>query len=206
MYPSREADHAATIAACMSASLDRLASALHVRIATEIDLPPQAQAAVALILAPRVEDSGLEALLIRRAERAGDPWSGHMALPGGRREPSDVDLIATACRETREETGLDLGEARVLGRLDDLRPIRQSERVLAVRPFVFALPVARAPRPSAEVAESLWIPLDELRRGAGEVWVEHRGTPLRVAAFRHGERIIWGMTQRALAALLELDA
>lgn len=189
----------------MSASFDRLATRLHGRNAVEIDLPPQSQAAVALILAPRATASGLEALFIRRAERDGDPWSGHMALPGGRREPADIDLIATAHRETREETGLDLGDARVLGRLDDLRPIRESERVLAVRPYVFALPIARAPHPSPEVAESLWIPLDELRRSAGEVWVEHRGTPLRVAAFRHGDRVIWGMTQRALAALLELD-
>src|SRR5262245_34151321 len=64
------------------------------------------RAAVAAILLPR--DDTFEILLIRRAERPTDLWSGHMAFPGGRRSPEDRDLLATAVRETEEEVGLDL--------------------------------------------------------------------------------------------------
>ena len=65
--------------------------------------PEAREAAVALVLRDR---GGLEVLLIKRAEIDGDPWSGHMALPGGRRDPDDTDLLATAIRETEEETGI----------------------------------------------------------------------------------------------------
>ena len=63
-----------------------------------IDPPGPFAAAVAAIL--RQAPSGLEVLFIKRAERDGDPWSGHMAFPGGRREPHDSDLYSTALRET----------------------------------------------------------------------------------------------------------
>src|SRR5262245_28580055 len=62
-------------------------------------------ASVALIVRGRAD---LGVLLIKRAKREGDPWSGHMALPGGRRDPKDASLIETAAREAREETGVDL--------------------------------------------------------------------------------------------------
>ena len=79
------------------------------------------RAAVAALLAE--SPNGVELLLIRRAERASDPWSGHMALPGGHLDPSDADLRATAVRETREELGIDLErDAQFLGRLQDFQP------------------------------------------------------------------------------------
>src|SRR5215213_2159058 len=64
------------------------------------------QAAVALVLRGGVE--GAEMLVIKRSEAERDHWSGHLALPGGRAEPSDENLLATAVRETFEEVGLDL--------------------------------------------------------------------------------------------------
>ena len=53
----------------------------------------------------------VEVLVIRRGEREGDPWSGHMALPGGRFEPEDLSVYTTAVRETHEEVGIDLSDA-----------------------------------------------------------------------------------------------
>ena len=70
-------------------------------------------AAVAIAL--RDGDDGLEALFIHRAVRVGDTWSGQIAFPGGRREPGDADLLATAIRETLEEIGVDLSGAERLG-------------------------------------------------------------------------------------------
>src|SRR4029450_1300778 len=77
-----------------------------------------ARAAVAVVLRPGAADSA-ELLLIERARKAGDPWSGHMALPGGRHDPEDVELRSTAERETLEEVGIDLRGGELLGQLED---------------------------------------------------------------------------------------
>lgn len=188
----------------MSTSIDTLAQRLSERQPLDLDLPVSAQAAVAVILTPCAQPGIQQLLLIRRSQRADDPWSGHMALPGGRRDPQDGDLCATAVREAREETGVELEGARLLGRLDDLRPIRQSDRLLAVRPFVYWVPHEPQLHSSDEVAATLWVPLPKLRCAAGEAQVEHRGERLRVRAFTVEDRIVWGMTQRVLASLLEL--
>src|SRR5437773_12213405 len=99
---------------------------------------PGAQpAAVAIIL--HEGSDGLAAVFIKRAVRAGDPWSGQIAFPGGRREPTDADLLATAIRETHEEVGVELTGAMLLGALDDLQPRTPTLPPVIVRPFVFAV-------------------------------------------------------------------
>lgn len=159
------------------------------------------RAAVALILTPtEPAGTGISLLLVRRAAREGDPWSGHMALPGGHADPGDVDLLQTAQRETLEEVGIDLSGAAMLGQLDDISPLRSSD--IAVRPFVFWL---SAPLPltlSDEVAEALWVPLDSLAslKSAREVAV--RGATLRVPAYVVDERVVWGMTFHLLERFL----
>src|SRR5258706_13265424 len=108
----------------MSAPIDlgRVRSAL---VAPANDLEQARRAAVALVLSPSLADApALSLLLVRRAERDGDPWSGHMALPGGHAHPSDVDLLHTARRETLEEVGIDLTDAELLGRLDEVGMMR----------------------------------------------------------------------------------
>jgi 8-oxo-dGTP pyrophosphatase MutT (NUDIX family) len=159
------------------------------------------RAAVAALLAEG--ENGVELLLIRRAERASDPWSGHMALPGGHFDSGDVDLLATAVRETREELGIDLGrEAQCLGRLDDFQPHRSLD--LSVTPFVFGLATKPPVTPNAEVDLALWVSLAAL---AGDVsGFEHEltlaGQTLRFPAFRVGAHVVWGLTFRVVSALL----
>src|SRR5688572_16224938 len=153
------------------------------------DLERPRRAAVALVLTNRVE--GLSALLVRRAEREGDPWSGHMALPGGHEHVTDRDLLQTAKRETLEEVGLDLEGAELLGRLDDLSPLRSS--AMSVRPFVFWVAEPPELTTSPEVAETLWVPLADLAsdklRATREV--EIATTRVNVPAFVIGERVVW---------------
>src|SRR5690606_3192420 len=130
-----------------------LRAALVGTAATVLDRPRRAAVAVVLSDGP----GALSVLLVRRSEREGDPWSGHMALPGGLAQTGDPDLLHTARRETLEEVGIDLREAELLGGLNDISPMRSSE--LAVRPFVFWLARPTSITLSREIAEALWVPL-----------------------------------------------
>lgn len=185
--------------------LRRLAGALAESpgVAAEDDGDP-ARAAVAITLRPTADESA-ELLLIRRAERDGDPWSGQVALPGGRWSPNDESLLRTALRETWEETGIDLAASGVvLGTLDELRPRTATLPAIIVTPVVVALD---APPPlvlSDEVADAFWVPLDVLRDPAlsRESPVHVRGATWRVPSFVVGEHVVWGMTERILRQLL----
>ncbi|MFN2572793.1 MAG: CoA pyrophosphatase [Gemmatimonadales bacterium] len=162
-------------------------------------------AAVAVIL--HEGQDGLEVLFIHRAIRAGDTWSGQIAFPGGRREPRDEDLIATAIRETHEEIGVDLTAVEHLGRLDDLYPRSPVLPPVVVRPFVFGLTSRPIVSFSAEVQDAFWVSFRTLQApGArGEVLVDHPGIPRRVLpAYTVGKHTIWGMTERLLTPLISL--
>lgn len=157
-------------------------------------------AAVAVVLVPSPD----AVLLIRRAERAGDPWSGHMALPGGRRDAEDEDLIATAARETLEEVGLRLDRDDLLGGLDDVVPRTPVLPPIAVRPFVFGLAQRPDLTPNPEVAGVRWVHLDHLLHPETyhSARLEIRGEPREFPAYRVDESIVWGMTERILTGLL----
>src|SRR3954471_20072145 len=120
----------------------RLRAALATRPGVRIDAADGAHrlAAIALVLRPGVGvgmDGEPELLMIKRAEAEGDPWSGHIACPGGRMDPGDHDLAATAVRETLEETGIDIDrDGRLLGHLDDLSPRSPFLPPLVIRPYV----------------------------------------------------------------------
>jgi 8-oxo-dGTP pyrophosphatase MutT (NUDIX family) len=159
---------------------------------------------VAAILSPGPD--GLELLLIRRAERAGDPWSGHMGLPGGRREPGDADLLETALRETREEIGVDLPRPALIGALDDLHPRSPTLPKVVIRPYVFALDRRPDARASAEVAQVCWVRLADLPKSAGRAAVKIMDSYVEVPCFQCAGLpdglVVWGLTFRILSGLL----
>lgn len=161
--------------------------------------PRELEAAVALLLRPG-ED--LDVLLIRRALHERDPWSGHVALPGGRRDPTDPDLAATARRETREEVGLDLD--RIGTALGQLRPVAPANRLLpslAITPWVFAVQGGHDLVLSArEVDAAVWVPLSSLRDegAAGEILIELEGGSRRFPSLTYQEYVVWGLTLRVL--------
>jgi 8-oxo-dGTP pyrophosphatase MutT (NUDIX family) len=162
-------------------------------------------AAVSTIL--RDGERGAEVLLIRRAEHGDDPWSGHMAFPGGRHEPTDPSLLDTAVRETREEVGIDLGrDAELLARLAEIPAIARGKRVgLTVTPFVFALTHDAPLQLNHEVAEAIWAPLEHFTAAESATTVSYAldGTTLSLPGWTVEGRIVWGLTYRMLEQLLD---
>ena len=183
-----------------------LLRAMESRTAVQADAPEARRAAVAILI--RAGSSGEpELFFIKRAEFEGDPWSGHVAFPGGREEPVDTSLAATAVRETFEETEIDLNEcAELIGALDDLFPRATQLPRLVVRPFVFLVSSEPEPVHSAEVAGSFWVPLSILQDRS--VWrdttVWAGDVEISRFAFHHEGYVIWGMTERILSGLLAL--
>jgi 8-oxo-dGTP pyrophosphatase MutT (NUDIX family) len=168
--------------------------------------PHPGQAAVAMILAAGAED--LDVCFIRRAERRGDPWSGQVAFPGGRAEPSDRDASEVARRETYEEIGLSLQTGHLVGPLP-VRPIGRQELDL-LSPFVYyvatgAQAEARV-RERHEVASVFWVPLHHLfdDEAATELEYPMGGTPSRFPGIRYGDHVIWGLTLRVLESFAEI--
>jgi 8-oxo-dGTP pyrophosphatase MutT (NUDIX family) len=162
------------------------------------------EAAVALVLARR-DDAPVEMLFIERASHPSDPWSGHMALPGGRRDDADADLMATAMRETLEETGIRLAPEQLLGELDDLAPQIPLLTPVLVRPFVFLLDGRPEVVPSHEVSSHLWFPLEDLPGAHEEAVVEVADRERRVPAYVLGDKVVWGITYRIISSGLEAD-
>ncbi len=176
---------------------------LAARVPQRVDASGGIEAAVAVVLAAG-PSGALDILLIKRAEREGDPWSGQMALPGGRRERGDPDLLTTARREAREETGIVLGPGELLGELDDLEPRTRILPPVVVRPFVFGLPARPEIRASDEVELHLWTVFDALMERESETEVTIRDTSRIVPAFLLGTHVVWGMTHRILSGFREL--
>ena len=160
-------------------------------------------AAVAAVF--RVVDEP-ELLFIKRAEVESDPWSGHIAFPGGRHEPVDRSLVDTAIRETQEELALELDASSVIGRADDLAPRSSLLPPIIVRPFVAIVRPDVALIPSHEVAATFWVPLTILRHP--DTQAEHvmtvNGVRARFPAYRVDEHLVWGMTERIVRQLLSL--
>jgi 8-oxo-dGTP pyrophosphatase MutT (NUDIX family) len=163
------------------------------------------QASVALVLRA---SQPLELLLIKRATSERDPWSGHMALPGGRRDDVDADAVDTARRETLEETAVDLAaNGRQLGRLDEVQPSSVRLPRLTISPFVFGVPAhLDATVASREVDQVFWVSVETLRDPAtrSTITIPLPGGPRDFPSFLvHGEHV-WGLTYRILEQFLEV--
>ena len=182
-----------------------------VREALERSNPPwvdpnkgQRRAAVTLLL--RSLGGEVYVLFVRRAEVEGDPWSGHMALPGGHMDPTDVDLIETARRETFEEVGVRIKRDNFLGRLHDMHPVNRKLPPITISPFVAWLDRDVQIAGNYEVQYHVWIPLVELGNPShtSEVHYRTNGQNSVLPSILYQGDMIWGLTHRIVMNLREV--
>ena len=188
----------------------------HIRktLANHPPAPPAVEtdmrAGVAVLLRPQEDD--LHVLFIHRAQHPQDPWSGHMAFPGGRHEPDDPSLQITTQRETQEEVGIDLEQhGEYLGQLEVVQAIPRGRSInMTVTPHVYLVsPEARPDPDPVEVQDIIWVPLAFMQQNGVEQNVRrdlHDGTSIEVPALLYGGKTIWGLTYRMLRGFLELIA
>jgi 8-oxo-dGTP pyrophosphatase MutT (NUDIX family) len=179
-----------------------LALSLHGRQAKTVEDLQIKAAAIAVVVGSDPD----AILVIRRAEREGDPWSGHMGLPGGRHDVADEHLLATALRETKEEVGLALSQDQLLGQLDDVAPRSKSAPSLFARPFVFAVAGHPPLLPNQEVSAARWVPYSTFTDPAllREFNLLIGGVSRTFPAYNLEEGTVWGMTERVLTSLVHL--
>ena len=165
------------------------------------------QAAVAMILRQRGEE--VELLMIERARREGDPWSGQMGFPGGMLESSDRDPQSAAERETLEEVGLTLTGRSYLGRIDDIQGRHRGHLSgIVVSAFVYVINCEFEPTLNYEVRKVLWVPLDVFSEHERAVEVRHPIAPeerfpgIRVSA--DPNQVVWGLSRRFLATFFRV--
>lgn len=126
--------------------------------------------------------------------------AGEISFPGGRREPADATLVATALREAQEEIGLDRNAVSIAGQLT---PTSTFVTNYAIHPFVGAI----EPQPAwtvnaAEVDAVLELPLRALRLARGTTEITRRGFTFETDAYELAGHMIWGATARILDELI----
>ena len=146
---------------------------------------------------------GLETLLVQRAEREGDPWSGQIGLPGGRIKQAVESPRAALHREVEEEVGITLEEVGVeLGSLSVGHPMRRMET--RVQPWVYGLRIKPKVSIGSEIASSFWVNLAELSSKMKMSEIRIRNEPRSVESFVVEGRIVWGFTYRVLTELIPI--
>ncbi|WP_339673602.1 CoA pyrophosphatase [Dasania marina] len=164
------------------------------------------RSAVAIIL--RQGEQGLEALMIQRAERENDPWSGQMGFPGGRMEKYDGGGMATAQRETHEEIGLPSNAySDCIGRLPDIIATPKKHlRPMVISCYVFMLEDEPDLQLNYEVASVVWLPLNYLanknNRQAMQ-WQRGKQTVDLPCYLYQGKRV-WGLSLKMLDELMRV--
>jgi 8-oxo-dGTP pyrophosphatase MutT (NUDIX family) len=169
---------------------------------TSAKLAPKKSAGVAVIFRDAQDDE--EILLIRRAEREDDPWSGQVAFPGGMVSAADKSFVDTAKREAMEEVGVDLsgGGAVFLGYMRDLRA--RTKEVVVV-PSVFKLVTPPDLKPNQkEVASVEWASLKELagEEARSSYLIPRGGGEIPFPCIVHRGLVIWGLTEKVLSTII----
>ena len=162
------------------------------------------RAAVALLL--RGAGTAVEMLMLRRAEHAGDPWSGDLGFPGGKIEFDDPSARSAAERETEEEIGIRLNDRSFLGQLDEISGAYLPVNVAC---FIYHLEDPAHLDLNHEVTNTWWIPLTRFldpKRHRNVTFTyrnKHRARPV-IDLVEPEFPFLWGITYRLVDQFFSL--
>jgi 8-oxo-dGTP pyrophosphatase MutT (NUDIX family) len=180
-----------------------MTSSFRLREIMEFKTPENAiRSSVLIVLYPGADS--LPTFVVMLRPQYDGVHGGQVSLPGGKQEENDADLLETALRETREETGMDTSEVEVLGKLTELF-IPPSHYL--VQPFVGSLPSKPLFRPQPEEVDRLFeIRITDLLndRFIEEKELFVRGSYYKVPTFSFPEVTIWGATAMILGEFKEV--
>ena len=188
----------------MNNTISNIKAALSIAASNSPGPGPQPQAAVAAII--RSSSNDLEILFIRRSHRQGDPWSGHLAFPGGRLEKEDASPREAAERETLEEIGLPLERAEYLGPLKNLTGLTLPVSVSA---FAYFIHETSRFTFSQEVHSAFWTTFSDLtdpnKRTSYELKSPSGSQSFEAINVLGPEApVLWGITYRFTQQLIDL--
>ena len=166
----------------------------------------QPEAAVAIVQAHEPEPA---ILLIRRAEREGDSWSGHWSFPGGWRQPSDPDMLTAAIREMEEECGVRLAPEQMERALPHTIARRKVGRFVLVEPFLFRVErTFETVLNPQEASGALWVAVSMLRDPESHALRTAPGRPsdMLFPSVDLGGLPLWGFTYRLITDWLGLGS
>ena len=152
------------------------------------------------VLVPLFEDDGLHAVFTKRRDDL-KRHAGEISFPGGRRDPTDADLLDTALREAEEEIGLARGDVDMVGALP---PVGTFVTGYKIHPFVGLVEPERVWTPQeTEVAAILELPLAALVDGYESKRLIRKGVPIKTPTYTVDGHLVWGATARIVQQLLE---
>lgn len=163
----------------------------------------------AVTLSLRENRGDLEVLMMQRAQREGDPWSGQMSFPGGRMDPTDRHSYDAAVRECQEEVGIDLlADAVTIGRLSDVHThMKVGPAAMTVSAYLFYLEQTPTIVPNYEVADTIWLPLnylaDQTNRTTME-WQREGEDAMVLPCYYYQEKQVWGLSLLILDELVSV--
>lgn len=174
-------------------------------------IPLTQKASVALIVREHI--NGCELLMLKRAIKAGDPWSGHMAFPGGKQESAQEATLDTAIRETFEETAIPLSQTHCIGRLSDLTTRTHNNRgLMTISPWIFHMPAHQKIQLNHESQHAIWLPLDVFTPEQRQQFqwpllrIAGQALTINLPCFRHHQAKIWGLSLIMIDEFMDLLA